>query len=201
MNIKKITPFLILLSLALLVLIPFTFYYLFIENKGGMALAGILAGFASAGIALILLLERSIVRNINYKVTTVCIVESAILLLALIFFLFSNSKLYYKVSDNVQWFAIVQSGDKTDKQITYSFPNDRVMNVDINQVLRLKSKDIGNRSTDVTGSGKLWDGYKAYNKFHLQNGEKVNYTIYTSYNYVLTDSDYTSISEQLGQLK
>ncbi len=102
----------------------------------GAAYASVCAEFI--GMLVVLIAERYILRKKNYKLSRIWLIESIILLLILSSYLLSNSKFYYKVSDNVQWFVIIQSNDKTDKQVKYSFPNNRIMQIDTNDVFRVR---------------------------------------------------------------
>ena len=197
MTTPKITPFLILLSIGLIILVPMSFYYLVIASEGGMGLAGYLAGIFSLGMLIVLITERYILRKRNYRISRIWIVESIIIILVLSYYVLSNSKFYYKVSDNVQWFVIIHTKDKTDKQIKYSFPNNRIMVIDTNGIIRVSSKDMGNKITDIKAKGELWKGYKINSNSFEKNGEIFNYEIYTHYDYKLKNIDSVLINQGL----
>lgn len=62
MNYRKITPFLIFIGLAEIILLFIALYYSFIENTGGMSLVAMIAYVAIIVVIIILLIERWIIR-------------------------------------------------------------------------------------------------------------------------------------------
>lgn len=60
----KLTPILIVFGIVELILLIFAFNYLFIDNKGGMALAGTLAFIGAVGNIVILAVEQVIANKV-----------------------------------------------------------------------------------------------------------------------------------------
>jgi hypothetical protein len=85
MNKIKITPLFIVLIVVELILLFYAFYYLAIENKGGMALAGTIAFFAAIFNVVLIVIERLIVniKGINSK--WIWIIESIIIICAIVY--------------------------------------------------------------------------------------------------------------------
>lgn len=81
----KITPLFIFLIILEIVLFIVAFYYLAINNEGGMALAGAIALIASIINLALVLLEQVIagIKGINKKV--LWIVEIAVIIIGLIY--------------------------------------------------------------------------------------------------------------------
>lgn len=61
----KITPFLIVFGIIELILVYLSFNYLFVDNKGGMALAGTIALIAAILNIIILAVEQTIANKIS----------------------------------------------------------------------------------------------------------------------------------------
>ena len=89
MKFSKATPFLIVFGIVEIILFFITINYLFIDNKGGMALAGTLALIAFVVILGILLLEQVIVNfaKINLKLLWFC---EIILLIIMAIYILKN---------------------------------------------------------------------------------------------------------------
>jgi hypothetical protein len=85
---SKITPLFIVLLTGLIIALSISFYYLFIENRGGMALAGVIAFVNAVFIILAFAIERAIVRNINSSKRNIWIAESLLIIGIVIFFCF-----------------------------------------------------------------------------------------------------------------
>lgn len=82
---NKITPlFFVLVALEIL-LLCLTFYYLLIENKGGMALAGIIALVAAIINAPLIFIERVIVNIKGINLKLVWTIEIIIIVFAAIY--------------------------------------------------------------------------------------------------------------------
>ncbi|CAM4165793.1 hypothetical protein FLAN108750_13605 [Flavobacterium antarcticum] len=64
MQYLKLTPILIVFGIIEIILLIFAFNYLFIDNKGGMALAGTLAFIGAVGNIVILSVEQIIANNV-----------------------------------------------------------------------------------------------------------------------------------------
>ena len=82
-----LTPFFIFLALGLLISIPITFYYLFIESSGGMALVGAVAGIYSIMTVILLIIERLIVKQTKASLKNIWIVEIILLVSLLLAYL------------------------------------------------------------------------------------------------------------------
>ncbi len=65
----KITPFLIVFGIVELILVYLSFNYLFVDNKGGMALAGTIALIAAILNIIILAVEQAIANKISNQKT------------------------------------------------------------------------------------------------------------------------------------
>src|SRR5262245_50848264 len=102
----KLTPLLIVLVVGIIIAIPIAFYYLFIENGGGMALAGVLAGIYSLGMIVVLTIERILVNRTKISLGKVWIIEILLIALLLIAYAYPQPTYYLKPNDNVQWFGI-----------------------------------------------------------------------------------------------
>lgn len=82
---NKITPlFLVLVAIEIL-LLCLTFYYLIIENKGGMALAGVIALVAAIINAPLIFIERAIVNIKGINLKWVWTIEIIIIVFAAIY--------------------------------------------------------------------------------------------------------------------
>src|ERR1051325_8036541 len=103
----RLTPIFLLLILGLFFSIPATFYYLFIENNGGMALAGVLAGISSVVMAGLLVVQRLIIKQVKASQKKVWIIEGLLITVFFFAYSFREPTYYFKVSDNVQWFGII----------------------------------------------------------------------------------------------
>ena len=88
MKYLKLTPFLIVFGIVEIILLIITFNYLFIDNRGGMALAGTLAFIGAIGNIVILVVEQLIANKVaNRKL--LCLIE--IILIVMIAIYISNS--------------------------------------------------------------------------------------------------------------
>ena len=186
--------------MGLIILIPLFVYYIFIENSGGVGLTGLLAGLYALGVASCLILERAIIYSLKVSLRKIWITESVIISLSILGLLLNNPKFYFKVSDNVKWFAITYTTNKTNSKITYEFPNNKALKVEENSVLLINNGDIGNRSPDIKASGNVWKGYQSQQEKLAANGKLYNCLIYSQYHYKLTDLDYSEMKAQLAKL-
>lgn len=85
----KITPFLIVFGIVEIILLIVTINYLFIDNKGGMALAGTISFVAAVINLLILTAEQAMAKSsVNKKV--LWFVEIIIILILGIFVLING---------------------------------------------------------------------------------------------------------------
>jgi hypothetical protein len=200
MPMKKITPLFVIFGLGLIILIPIFVYYTFMETRGGVGLTGLLAGLYALGVASGLILERAIIYYLNISLKKIWLSESIIILLTLVGLLLNRPKFYFKVSDNVKWFAITHTTNKTKSKITYEFPNNKALKVEENSVILINNQDIGNRSTDIKASGNVWRGYQSQYEKLTANGKLYNCLVYSQYHYKLTDLDYSEMKAQLAKL-
>jgi hypothetical protein len=174
----RVTPIFVLLTVGILICIPLTFYYLYINNNGGMALAGVLAGMNSMVMIVLLIAERMIVKRVRGNTRKVWIVELLIIAVVSIMFLFSQRSYYFKVNDDVQWFCIVPNGKIIDREAAYSFPNNNVLSIEKDEVVFISDQEIENRTRDIKSTGKIWRGYIAsFGKIEINDAE-LNYVIY-----------------------
>lgn len=149
----KQTPLFIVLTIGLLISIPTTFYYLFIENAGGMALAGFLAGVSSVVMLVFLLLERLFVRNTTISQRKVWIVELFLIAILLFAYLIRQPTYFLKVNDNIQWFGILYNDQKTDRKAEYAFPNNKVLTIQRNEILFVSQQEVGEKTMDIKSTG------------------------------------------------
>lgn len=82
-----LTPIFIFLVLGLVISVPITFYYLFIESSGGMALVGAVAGIYSIMTVILLIIERLIVNQTKASRKNIWIVEIVLLVALLLAYL------------------------------------------------------------------------------------------------------------------
>jgi len=81
-----LTPILIILSILLIITLFLSFYFLFINNNGGMALGGLIA-FLNAGLIFgVLVIERFMIKRINSSKIKIWVVEFLIIMLVILFF-------------------------------------------------------------------------------------------------------------------
>jgi hypothetical protein len=73
--VRKITPLLILLPIGILLLGLTSLYYLFIDNKGGQSLAGVMAALYALGVCAVLFAERVIVEQVKIQLKYTWIIE------------------------------------------------------------------------------------------------------------------------------
>ena len=93
MKYLKLTPFLIVFGIVEIILLIIAFNYLFIENRGGMALAGTLAFIGSAGTIILLLFEQIIANKVtNSKV--LWITEIIMILIIAVYILINRTTLW-----------------------------------------------------------------------------------------------------------
>ena len=81
----KITPLFVVLIVLEIFLLFYAFYYLVIENKGGMALAGTLAFFAAVINVVFIVIERLIVQIKGFSIKWIWITEIIIIICALVY--------------------------------------------------------------------------------------------------------------------
>ena len=154
MTMLRLTPIFIVLLIGLLISIPATFYYLFIENNGGMALAGVLAGVYSVAMLFFLIIERLIVRQINIGLIKVWIAEVALIVVLIFAYSFRQPTYYLKVNDNIEWFGVLYNDQKEDRKADFSFPNNKVLTIKNNEILFINQQEVGEKSIDIKSSGK-----------------------------------------------
>ncbi|GEM_PF-681946 len=80
-----ITPFFIILGILIILLLIFSVYYLFIDNNGGNALGGTIAAFGFIIFLFILGFEQFILMSIRVNKNVIWVVESLILIIAVIY--------------------------------------------------------------------------------------------------------------------
>lgn len=84
MKYLKLTPFLIVFGIVEIILLIIAFNYLFIENRGGMALAGTLAFIGAIGNIVILVVEQLIANKVaNRKL--LCLIEIILIVMSAIY--------------------------------------------------------------------------------------------------------------------
>lgn len=84
MKYLKLTPFLIVFAIVEIILLIIAFNYLFIDNRGGMALAGTLAFIGAIGNIVILVLEQLIANKVaNWKL--LCLIEIILIVMIAIY--------------------------------------------------------------------------------------------------------------------
>lgn len=81
----KLTPFLILFVITEILLILVSINYLFLDNKGGMALAGTIAFVAAIINFLIIVLEQFIANLSNVNAKLLWIIEIIIILAIVVY--------------------------------------------------------------------------------------------------------------------
>lgn len=87
MKFSKVTPFLIVFVTIEIILFFITINYLFIDNKGGMALAGTMSLIAFVVILFILLLEQIIVNFTKINLKILWLSEIILLTIMAVYFL------------------------------------------------------------------------------------------------------------------
>jgi hypothetical protein len=87
MKYKTVTPLLIVLGLTGIALLLVTINYLFIDNNGGMALAGVIALLAFLINCGVLALERVIVKSNTIHLKTLWIIECILIACMALFML------------------------------------------------------------------------------------------------------------------
>lgn len=85
-----ITPFLIVIGIIEIFLFFMSFYYLLIDNNGGKALGGAIALIGFIIFIFILGAEQLIVRNKKFSKENIWLIESVILILAVIYLYFNG---------------------------------------------------------------------------------------------------------------
>lgn len=193
----RLTPIFLLLILGLLISIPATFYYLFIENDGGMALAGVLAGIYSVVMAALLIVERVIIRQVKSSQKKVWIIEAILIIVLFSAYSFRRPMYYFKVNDNVQWFGIVDNGQTVERKASYSFPNNKVLTIEKNDLLFITEQEIGKRETDIQETGSNWQGYRSEGKSFDIDGKEVGIVLYSPANHKLSDSELQQVENML----
>lgn len=84
MKYLKLTPFLIVFAIVEIILLIIAFNYLFIDNRGGMALAGTLAFIGAIGNIVILVVEQLIANKVaNWKL--LCLIEIILIVMIAIY--------------------------------------------------------------------------------------------------------------------
>ena len=84
MKYLKLTPFLIVFGIVEIILLIIAFNYLFIDNRGGMALAGTLAFIGAIGNIVILVVEQLIANKVaNRKL--LCLIEIILIVMIAIY--------------------------------------------------------------------------------------------------------------------
>ncbi len=84
MKYLKLTPFLIVFGIVEIILLIIAFNYLFIDNRGGMALAGTLAFISAIGNIVILVVEQLIANKVaNRKL--LCLIEIILIVMIAIY--------------------------------------------------------------------------------------------------------------------
>ena len=195
----RLTPIFIILVVGLLISIPATFYYLFVENRGGMALAGVLAGIYAMVVSVFLILERVIIRHIKVGQKKLWIIETVIIVVFIFAYSFRQPTYYLKVNDNIEWFGILYSDQKLDRRAEYSFPNNKVLTVHNNEILFINQQEIGEKSIDIKSSGVKWKGYQSVTKDYDIDGKEISCTLYSPYGHNLSDTALREIENIIRQ--
>ncbi len=194
---RKLTPLYVVLPVATFLSLFYALYYLFIENRGGRHTAGILLLSLSIGLASIFIVERILVRKVTVSLKTVWLIELLFISAIALFYAYKRSTYYYTVSDNTKWFAILKRETKTTARSHYSFPFNKEISIDSNQVLLVSRKDIGKKREAVRSAGYKWRGYSWQSRQITVNGKKINLNIFCRPRTELTYFDYKKMEELL----
>lgn len=195
---RNITPLSLVLPVALAFSLFYALYYLFIENRGGMMLAGVLLLSLSIGLAAVFIVERIWVNRTSAGLRKIWLLELIVLTAFILFYAHQRSAYYYTVSDDTKWFATFAAGEETKKS-HYLFPFNRELKVDSNQVIAISKKDIGDKREAIRPRGHKWRGYSWQCKEVTVNGRKIKLSIYCRPRTELTAIDYEKIKTSLLQ--
>jgi hypothetical protein len=193
----KPTPIFIILVIGLVISIPATFYYLLIENRGGMALVGVLAGIYSVVMAVSLIVERLVIRRVKASPKKIWIIEGMLLVVLFSAYSFRSPTYYFKVNDDVQWFGILDNGQTVDRKASYSFPNNKVLTIEKNELLFIAGVEIGKREIDIKETGGRWQGYTVKGITFDISGREVRIVLYFPANHKLSDSELRQVENML----
>jgi hypothetical protein len=195
----KITPILLAAIAGLCVTIPRAIIYLFIDNNGGLAMVGLLSAFYAIAIGIALLIERVIVYRFKIHLVKLFSIECIVLVLVLVVFQLDYSTYYFKVTDNVKWFVIRFNDNRTDKLSTYSFPNNRVLTVDSNEVIFIDRHDLEHKTTSIKTHGQNWKVHSELPTDFEIDGKIIQCIVYLPSNQRLTDTIRQQIISSLKQ--
>ena len=158
-------------------------------------LAGVLLLSLTVGLASILLLERIIVRKVT-QLKSVWAVELILITSVALFYKYKQATFYYTVSDDTRWFATYNEANAI-KRSHYSFPFNKEISIDSNQVLAIDRDDIGRKKEAVRSAGYKWRGYSWRCRQVTVKGRRVNLNIFCRPRTELTYSDYKQMESLL----
>ena len=195
---RNITPFYLLVPVALSFSLFYAVYYLFVDNKG-MMLAGVLLLSLSIGLTATFIVERIWVAKLKPGLRKLWITELLVLALFILFYTYQKSAYYYTVSDDTKWFATFLTKDDRARKSHYSFPFNRELKIDSCQVIAISKKDIGAKREAVRPKGHNWRGYSWQCKEVTVQGRKIKLGIYCRPRIELTAMDYEKMKSLLLQ--
>lgn len=183
-NILKVTPiFIALISFCII-------YFLNLKTNvwTSFTLFFILLMFIC--LILIFIFERLIIKF--FKSKNVWIFESVFLFIMILMYSFSQSKYYYKINDDVEWFVVILTDDSTNLESKYSFPFDKVANVCNKSIYFLNRNELFIRTPDIKNMGHS----KSYTmcKKHWKD---IEYVVYEIYPYKLSNFDFNEIEKKI----
>lgn len=136
-------------------------YYLFIDTEGFNPIAGgyYLLFFFIVGI--VLLLEQTIIRRLSIKTRTFWSAETLLLALAVIFLVYGQREIAYRIAETTDWFAVIEDSSLAQNKKKRSFPFDEYFVIPENGIFIVNPEEIPNpHSIKVTGSSKWSNGYQ-----------------------------------------
>jgi len=184
----KITLFLVAALVGLCMSIPTAIKYLFIETNGGVAIVGLMALIYSGAIVSILVIERIIIHSGHFSPKKIFFVELSLILIAITLYKLDYSTYFFQVNDKVEWFAIHFDDNQTDRIGTYSFPNNRNLQIERNGVLFMNSHDFENKTITIKPMGEKWRGYSRLQGIYVINEKEISCAVYLPFNIQLTDT-------------
>ena len=163
-----------------------------------MALAGVLAGIYSIIMAIILVIERIIIKRIKANLKKVWIVELILIVVISCTYAFGKTTYYFKVNENVKWFGIVYSNNELDRKAIYSFPNSMILPIYKNELLFVNEQEIAKWEMRIKSSDRNWKaGYKSQLKQFDIEGKEVEIILYTPIHEQLDDNALKQIENML----
>lgn len=159
--------------------------------------AGTLLLSLSIGLIAVFLIERMIVARPGINVKKVWTAEFILIMVFVFFYAYKTSAFYFTVSDDTKWFATFAQEKTSSKKSHYSFPFNREISIDSNQVIAISKKDIGKKREAVRPSGHKWRGYTWQSRTITVDGRKINLNIFCRPRTDLTYLDYQKMETLL----